>query len=48
MDLQTIIDILKPIPKEFHYNDGADRAIAVAIKRLEEAQHADVSTSSDE
>jgi hypothetical protein len=46
MDLQTIINILRPIPSEFHHNDYADRAIAVAIKRIGELD-ADVSTPTD-
>jgi hypothetical protein len=43
MDLDAIINILRPIPSEFHHNDYATRAIAVAIKRIGELD-ANVST----
>jgi hypothetical protein len=47
MDLQDIINILRPIPSEFHHNDHATRAVAVAIKRIGELEHANVPTPTD-
>jgi hypothetical protein len=47
MDLDAIINILRPIPSEFHHNDYVDRAIAVAIKRIGELEHANVPTVTD-
>lgn len=45
---QQLISMLKAIPAEFHHNDYATRAIAVAIKRIQEKQHANVRTDSNE
>jgi hypothetical protein len=36
MDKEDIVALLKQIPAEFHHNDYATRAIAVAIKRINE------------
>lgn len=36
MDKEEIVALLKQIPAEFRHNDYATRAIAVAIKRINE------------
>ena len=46
MDTQRIIETLRAIPSEFHHNDYATRAIAVAIKRIKELENADIPADS--
>lgn len=48
MDLEDIINILRPIPSEFYHNDHATRAVAVAVKRITELEHADEDAPEEE